>query len=601
MKKMLSVMMVLTVLVSMFAGLGVQAAAAEADEVILLATAGDPMGAGAMEELAAAYEDAIVLSVSGLTAGEVPEGYDIVWFAQQPEKAEEGYVALYPGAATTLAVGEKTVALIGVDKTTDVEQLEALAGEDAYYVIAVGSAAAEDVLADVDMFVTAGTDDAAVTNGKTIIVGEGDEPIAVITVRESEIVIARAAAPASAEDEETVDGEEEVGDETDGEDAGEEGTDPAEDESDENDGNDADDADETDTDEEESDAENENGEDATGTEPTADDNDADPADEDNDEEEEKTDDPAVKEEREAALEDGETELTWAQGSADGAVAKLTAAVDTVSVGPKGENKETLVEGQQYELDPTNKEVTITTAYLNGQSAGDYEVEFTFQEDDEATYKPLTVELAVVSSEAGETEEPQESTEPSATPEPTTEPTATPTPTAEPEDNKLEKTWDRNTDLVLTFEGRTPTGVEVWYGESRGGWKTPSYANTVDVYSVSGSSITLLPALVNGGTGYQYWPNSGYTLRITFESGDPVELFVTLTGTEPTNADESTSTTSPTATAAPTATTAPTATGEKAPSTGDENPIGLYIVILLVLVVALAVVIIILVKRKKNNR
>ena len=599
MKKMLSVLMVLTVLLSMFACLGVQAAAAEEaeteveveavkDEITLLAVAGDALNAESIEALTAEYERVLVLSVDGLTAGEVPQGYDVVWFAEKPEQAEDGYVSLYPGAVKTLTVGEKTAVVIGVDEDTDVEQLEELAGE-ADYVIAVGPAAAAENLADVvDVLVTAGAKASDVSGVKTAIAGEGEEPVAVVTVAESGITFDKAAIPMPVvdgeqdADEEETSGEDEDGDLTEeeaGQSAGEDETDIEDDEQD---------AEETTIDATEN--ESENNDDIDADDNGEDDNNTDTA-------EQISAEAGTKAELEARMEDAE-DLSWTLGSAEGISVTFTnAAVDTVSVGPKGEDKETVSEGR-YELDNTNKQVTFTTAYLNGLSAGDYEMEFTFQEDDAATYLPLTAELTVLSAEAGDNNandnddhsDDAEETASTEEPENTTEPTETPN--AEP------KNWDRSQSLVLTYEGRTPTGVSVFYGvRGDDDWRD---ANS-NAFTVSGNTITLLPALINGGGGLGNWKNGAYKLRISFTEGDPVIVDVTVSGTAPVEPDSSTPTTNPTATAKPSATPAPTNSGEKAPATGDENPIGLYVVILLVLVVALAVVIIILVKRKKNDR
>ena len=115
------------------------------------------------------------------------------------------------------------------------------------------------------------------------------------------------------------------------------------------------------------------------------------------------------------------------------------------------------------------------------------------------------------------------------------------------------------------------------------------------FRLAGSNITLLPAIVNGGSRWQAWGNGGYTFRILFTSGDPVDLSINVEGTIPT-----TQATTPTATPAPGTTAAPNL-GPTAPVTGDTTPIGLYVAILVLLVAALAIVIILLTKKNRGRR
>ncbi len=269
--------------------------------------------------------------------------------------------------------------------------------------------------------------------------------------------------------------------------------------------------------------------------------------------------------QDAGIQNGTDMRTWKQGGTDKlAISFANAKVATVTVSPEGGYGATLTAGSQFTVSnfgDNGQTVTFVNTYLDSLAANTtYNVDFTFADANGFSYAPISVKLHVTPAD----------------------------PVTTPEQNRKE-TWNRAYELPLTFEGRTPSGLQIRFGADN--WV--SGTNNTD-YRLNGSTITLLPAMVNGGSRWQSWGNGGYTFRVTFTSGDPVEVSVTLEGTAPTNQ------TQPTATPVPGSTATPNL-GPTAPVTGDETPIVLYVVILVLLVAALAIVIILLTKKNRGRR
>ena len=266
-------------------------------------------------------------------------------------------------------------------------------------------------------------------------------------------------------------------------------------------------------------------------------------------------------EKDPGLISGSNEINWTNGSNDSVTVSFSkAVVNTVSVSVVGAASQTLTAGVDYDIvtDESTGYNTISfrKSYLDTLAAGNYYVYFTFQPAaDGSTYSNITMDLKVQQN-----------------------------------DQKRKETWNRAGELSMTFDGRTPSGLQIRFGSDN--WVT---AKENTDFRLAGSNITLLPAMVNGGSRWQAWGNGGYTFRVTFTSGDPVEVSVTLEGATPTTAP----TTVPTAT--PQATNQPQNNGPTSPVTGDTTPIMLYVIILVVLIVALAVVIIVVMNQKKKHR
>ena len=268
--------------------------------------------------------------------------------------------------------------------------------------------------------------------------------------------------------------------------------------------------------------------------------------------------------QDAGIQNGTDMRTWKQGGTDDlAISFANAKVATIVVSPEGGSGTTLTAGSQFTVSPfgdNGQTVTFVKSYLNGIAANTtYDVAFTFADANGVSFAPISVKLHVTPAD----------------------------PVATPEQNRRE-TWNRAYELPLTFDGRTPSGLQIRFGADN--WVNGT--NNTD-YRLNGSTITLLPAMVNGGSRWQSWGNGGYTFRVSFTSGDPVEVSVTLEGTAPTTQ------TQPTATPEPGTTAAPQNLGPTAPVTGDETPIVLYVVILVLLVAALAIVIILLTKKNRG--
>lgn len=269
--------------------------------------------------------------------------------------------------------------------------------------------------------------------------------------------------------------------------------------------------------------------------------------------------------------DANTMLTWQKGGTDTlAISFANAKVSAVTIKADEGNLNETVDPKNYTLSDEDKTLTLSADYLNALNAGTYKLTVAFAADGETTYNPVTVTVSVSETEA--------------TPEPTTEPTTEPTATP-PSSTKT--TWDRANDLSITFEGKTPNGLKIRFGSDN--WVDATLDKD---FTVSGSTLTLKTAMVNGGSRWQKWGNGGYTFSVSFTEGDPVEISVTLEGTAP----EVTPSAQPSSSAAPT----PTTGGNQAPPTGDETPIGMYVGILVALIAALAVVIIVVMKRKNAS-
>ena len=270
--------------------------------------------------------------------------------------------------------------------------------------------------------------------------------------------------------------------------------------------------------------------------------------------------------QDAGIQNGTDMRTWKQGGTDNlAISFANAKVATITVAPEGSTGATLTAGSQFTVSnfgDNGQTVTFVKTYLDSLTANTtYNVSFTFADANGLSYEPISVKLHVTPAD----------------------------PVVTPEQNRKE-TWNRAYELPLTFDGRTPSGLQIRFGADN--WVNGT--NNTD-YRLNGSTITLLPAMVNGGSRWQSWGNGGYTFRVSFTSGDPVEVSVTLEGTAPV------SQTQPTATPEPGSTAAPQNLGPTAPVTGDETPIVLYVVILVLLVAALAIVIILLTKKNRGRR
>ncbi len=269
--------------------------------------------------------------------------------------------------------------------------------------------------------------------------------------------------------------------------------------------------------------------------------------------------------QDAGIQNGTDMRTWKIGGTDTlSISFANARVSDVLACVDGEMAQSLTEGSNYSVTTYNTNgstVTFVNSYLNGLK-GDtlYDLYFHFADGaDGTTYAPVSLQMHVSAADAAAT-----------------------TPSV--------KSWNRANELPLTFEGRVPSGMQIKFGAD-------NYVNGTagTDFRVNGSTITLLPAMINGASRWQAWSNGGYTFRILFTSGDPVDLSINVEGTIPT-----TQATTPTATPAPGTTAAPNL-GPTAPVTGDTTPIGLYVAILVLLVAALAIVIILLTKKNRGRR
>ncbi len=264
---------------------------------------------------------------------------------------------------------------------------------------------------------------------------------------------------------------------------------------------------------------------------------------------------------------GSDMYTWKNGGTDPLKFDFAnAKVAAVSVGAEGVTANTLAAGTDYtvgQYGDHGQTITFQKTFLDNLQPATYNMKFTFLNDaDGSTYNEVSTKLDVRAADV----------------QPTAEQTR-------------RETWNRAYELPITFSGLTPSTLEIKFGSS---WTTATY-NTD--YKLNGSTITLLPAMINGGSRWQAWGNGGYTFRVNFTDGTSKEVSVQVEGTAPTTQ----TTAAPTATPVPGTTAAPAQTGPTAPVTGDETPIALYVAILVLLVAALAIVIILLTRKKGSRR
>lgn len=245
-------------------------------------------------------------------------------------------------------------------------------------------------------------------------------------------------------------------------------------------------------------------------------------------------------------------LKWTKGGTDALTATFAAAIDTVKM-----DGTLLVANTHYHLTDDNKTVQFYNDYLNSLTEGNHTATITFGLTQggvapAAVYAPKDIPLYI-----------------SADPNKEAAPTS------------LQYTWnDRTQPLTINIpasEG-TPTALQIDYG-SKGGLRAPQ-GNTN--YTVSGSTLTLQPDLVNKNNGGS-WPAGQYGFKVITNSGANPYMRITLTSA-PTNTNPNSNT-----------------SGGTSPVTGDTNNVVLWIVLLAVLVLALVVVIVIMVKRRKNGR
>ena len=265
--------------------------------------------------------------------------------------------------------------------------------------------------------------------------------------------------------------------------------------------------------------------------------------------------------RDPGFQGGSDMYTWKNGGTDKLeMSFANAKVATVSVGAEGVTANTLTEGSQYtvgQYGDHGQTVTFQQSFLNTLQPATYNVKFTFlNAEDGSTYNEVSTKLSVSAADEVQTRR---------------------------------ENWNRAGELTVTFSGKTPNGLEL---QNSGTWV--STTNDKD-YRLNGSSIALLPAMVNGGSRWQAWGNGLYHFRVSFTDGTTELLDVIVEGTAPAQA-----TTAPTATPVPGTTAAPTSNGPTSPVTGDETPIALYVAILVLLVAALAIVIILLTKKKSRR-
>ncbi len=193
--------------------------------------------------------------------------------------------------------------------------------------------------------------------------------------------------------------------------------------------------------------------------------------------------------------------------------------------------------------------------------------------------------------------PEPTAEPTATPEPTPEPTAEPTATPEPTPEPTEKpqdttiNWSKGTsDLEILF----PQQVT----EMKAGGNTLTEGNDFSLKN-GGKTVVIHASMMNG------WPNGTYVFTAVFGDGTVQNQRVSVSGEyvapEETPGNDGNKEPDPTATPEPTAAPTPTATpsGAFIPDTGDDSPIALYAVLLGVLAVALVVVIVVVLKKNRK--
>lgn len=254
----------------------------------------------------------------------------------------------------------------------------------------------------------------------------------------------------------------------------------------------------------------------------------------------------------ATTKDGNT-IPWTRGDTDKPTVTFdNAQIATVSIAG--------IQLTEEKADVEGKSVTLEPNYLNTLDEGNYNMTVTFQKDDNGgTFNPYIMTISVT-------------VPPAVSPE------------ASPASRTIQMDWARTGNWTYTFD-KAPTEVKIYYGTSNG---QPVYqiAKAGTDYTVSGNTLTLLPAMINGNWGGQ-WPNATYSFLVTLnnDANDVYTLQLKLTGDAPAT------------TVAPTATPA---SNSNVPVTGDETPLVLYIVILVVLIAALATVLIIVMKRRNSG-
>ena len=148
-----------------------------------------------------------------------------------------------------------------------------------------------------------------------------------------------------------------------------------------------------------------------------------------------------------------------------------------------------------------------------------------------------------------------------------------------------------TDLSITFE-KAVSKIDVDYGAA--GLKT--FGDSYYTLSDEGKTVAIKHDVINP------WVDGNYTFRFTFSDNTTQDVIVNISGnyTAPATATTTTTATStpePTPTPAPTASPAPRG---NTPATGDNSPILTYIIILVVLAVALVVVIVLVARKGKKG-
>ncbi|MCD7769687.1 MAG: hypothetical protein LUH36_06205 [Oscillospiraceae bacterium] len=226
MKKLISLLMVLTLMVGLFSCLGISAAAADY-EFTFLVTSAAGVEDGDYSDIAAVRSsyiadrgDAMLVSVdAGSDAyGMYEAGYELAW--ADPYSLDNYFTGIYPDGGTYstdnqgttwvqigLPVGGSyadeegyaTVYFVAVGGESDAETLASFAEADGY-VVAIGPWSAEEAVeeaADVDMFWTTDVDEDSLTElaedgymlGETLVVNAGStaETVAVVSIADGVI------------------------------------------------------------------------------------------------------------------------------------------------------------------------------------------------------------------------------------------------------------------------------------------------------------------------------------------------------------------------------------------------------------------------------
>ena len=169
MKKFLSSLVVLAILVGMFVCLGTQALAAEGDAAIF-AVSGTQLTTDNIGVMQEQCPDCLVVDVDGLSDGQSATGYNVVYVPSDPGVMTD-YAVIWPGTAQMFYVGTESrlVVLVAVDAGTAAEDIAAAVkaytdSEPDAYAIAMGPADAGQAVMEsgaVSMFLTYGLDESA--------------------------------------------------------------------------------------------------------------------------------------------------------------------------------------------------------------------------------------------------------------------------------------------------------------------------------------------------------------------------------------------------------------------------------------------------------